>query len=289
MPGVVVDIDILSQVLNVTDLQAGHTSRTAPGSTQPISFGDEHCRAHILLRGTARYQPAAAVTSQQLVAGDILLATRPTVHVIAALARGNSQRIDTVWITIEFLLDRKSPHPLWAQLPDELLLRGEEVTDHAELLRTVDLLEAELLNHQPGEKFIAQRLSEVTVVAALRRYQRLEAAGEGFMAALADLPTRRALAAIHSDPARRWDLDELATAAGLSVGTFGERFHRLVGETPMRYLRLWRLLSARRLISATPTPINRVAAQAGYQSAGGFSRAFRQQFGVAPSQFRQGR
>ena len=172
-------------------------------------------------------------------------------------------------------------------MPAQLLLRGDEVTDHAELLRTVELLETELMNQQPGEEFIALRLGEVAVVAALRRYQRLSEAGSGFLAALSDIAITRALAAIHAEPARRWDLPELARTAELSVGTFGERFHRLVGEPPMRYVRLWRLLSARRLIASTPSSITHVAQRTGYRSAGGFARAFRKQFGAPPSSFRR--
>ena len=122
----------------------------------------------------------------------------------------------------------------------------------AELLRTADLLETELINHQPGEHFIALHLSDVVVVAALRRHQRLNQANSGFLAALSDAATRRALTAIHAEPARRWQVEELAQRADLSAGTFSERFHRLVGEPPMRYVRLWRLLNARRLIAATP-------------------------------------
>ena len=243
--------------------------------------------AHIVLRGAAEYQPDRG-QRPSLYAGDVLLLNRRERHALKPLPTGSSGRIDAVWLTIEFHMDRASPHPLAVNLPKELLLRADEVTDHAELLRAAELLETELINHQPGEHFIALHLSDVLVVAALRRQQRIPGRHGDFLAALADRATRQALQAIHGEPARRWQVEELAQRARLSVGTFGERFHRLVGEPPMRYVRLWRLLTARRLIAATPLTISHIAQRAGYASPGGFSRAFRKQFGVAPSALRRG-
>ncbi len=282
-------IDILSQVLGVIDLESHAASRSAVTAAAPVRYNRHGSRAHILLRGTVQYQPHGSDAGLTLLAGDMLLLTRRSRHNLVPGPAAGKSRVDAVWLTIDFHLDRLSPHPLAVQLPEELLLRAEQVTDHAELLRTAELLETELINHQPGEQFIALRLADVAVVAALRRYQQRPDAGSGFLSALSDPATRRALAAIHAEPARRWQLEDLAQRAGLSVGTFGERFHRLVGEPPMGYVRLWRLLTARRLIATTPLTIRRIAQRIGYRSPGGFSRAFRRQFGSAPSSLRRGR
>jgi AraC-like DNA-binding protein len=281
-------IDILSQVLEVIDLECRAAARYAASDPTPISFSGDQSRTHILLRGAAEYQPGPAGVAHKLYPGDVLVLTRRERHELKPLPTGTTGRIDTVWLSIDFHVDRLSPHPLAAQMPQELLLRADEVTDHAELLRTAEVLETELINHQPGEYFIALHLSDVVVVAALRRQQRVDQQGCGFLSALANPAIHQALAAIHGEPARRWQVSELAREAQLSEGTFSERFHRLVGEPPMRYVRLWRLLTARRLIAATPLPISHIAAQAGYSSSGGFSRAFRRQFALAPSSLRRG-
>ena len=40
-------------------------------------------------------------------------------------------------------------------------------------------------------------------------------------------------------------------------------------------------------LTATEVPIDRLAASVGYRSADAFSRAFRRQFGIAPSDYRE--
>jgi AraC-like DNA-binding protein len=75
--------------------------------------------------------------------------------------------------------------------------------------------------------------------------------------------------------------------AKLSRAAFAERFQRLVGEPPLRYLRTWRLLNARRELAHGKASVRSVAEQAGYRTANGFSRAFRRFFSESPSAARR--
>jgi AraC family transcriptional regulator len=84
-------------------------------------------------------------------------------------------------------------------------------------------------------------------------------------------------------------LDRLARVAHFSPYHFHRLFRGLVGEGVNEYVRRLRLESAAFALKSGGRSIIRVALDAGYGTHEAFSRAFRQQFGVSPSQYRAGR
>jgi len=83
------------------------------------------------------------------------------------------------------------------------------------------------------------------------------------------------------DPLR---LGDLADVAALSRYHFERVFAEYAGETPVARVRRLRLAQARRkLVAGSATNILELALDCGYGSLEAFSRAFRQQFGHAPS------
>jgi AraC family transcriptional regulator len=84
-------------------------------------------------------------------------------------------------------------------------------------------------------------------------------------------------------------LDRLARVAHFSPYHFHRIFRGLVGEGVNEYVRRLRLESAALALKSSGHSIIRVALDAGYGTHEAFSRAFRQQFGVSPSQYRAGR
>jgi AraC family transcriptional regulator len=81
-------------------------------------------------------------------------------------------------------------------------------------------------------------------------------------------------------------LDELAHAADLSPFHFHRLFRGLVGETVAGYRRRLRLERAAYRIEHGEDDLLVVAMDAGYGSHEAFTRAFRRQFGVPPSEYR---
>ena len=86
------------------------------------------------------------------------------------------------------------------------------------------------------------------------------------------------------EPLRR---EVLAEVAGFSVPHFHRVFTAEVGESAVSYVRRLRLERAGRKLRMGAVDITEVALAAGYESHAAFSRAFRQQYGVSPSGFRQ--
>jgi len=83
------------------------------------------------------------------------------------------------------------------------------------------------------------------------------------------------------------DRETLATVAGFSVPHFHRVFTAHVGESAASYVRRLRLERAGRKLRMGAVDITEVALAAGYDTHAAFSKAFKQQFGLNPSEFRQ--
>jgi AraC-like DNA-binding protein len=82
-------------------------------------------------------------------------------------------------------------------------------------------------------------------------------------------------------------VERLAREAGLSRSGLAERFTRVIGVAPMRYLAEWRLQVAGQKLKDSNDPLVRIAEQVGYESEAAFSRAFKKKFGAAPATWRR--
>ncbi|HSL46156.1 MAG TPA: AraC family transcriptional regulator [Anaerolineales bacterium] len=83
------------------------------------------------------------------------------------------------------------------------------------------------------------------------------------------------------------DRETLAAVAGFSIPHFHRVFTAHVGESAISYIRRMRLERAARKLRMGAVDITEVALSAGYDSHAAFSKAFKQQFGLSPSEFRQ--
>ncbi|KGE05131.1 GlxA family transcriptional regulator [Pseudohaliea rubra] len=86
--------------------------------------------------------------------------------------------------------------------------------------------------------------------------------------------------------AERHSLSALARRAGLAPRSFGRRFRRATGTTPMAYLLQLRVGEARSLLLHSDLPLGEVAWRCGWQSASRFSEQFRARTGLAPREYR---
>ncbi len=84
------------------------------------------------------------------------------------------------------------------------------------------------------------------------------------------------------------ELNELAALAYFSPFHFHRIFRGLVGESVMEHVRRLRLERAMNQLRASARSILDIALEAGYETHESFTRAFRSQFGLAPSSAREG-
>jgi AraC family transcriptional regulator len=83
------------------------------------------------------------------------------------------------------------------------------------------------------------------------------------------------------------DRETLAEVAGFSVPHFHRVFTATTGESAVNYVRRMRLERAGRKLRMGAVDITEVARAAGYESHEAFGKAFKGQFGLSPSEFRQ--
>jgi AraC-like DNA-binding protein len=143
---------------------------------------------------------------------------------------------------------------------------------------------------QPGAASLLAKLAELLFVEALRRYaETLNPEGHGWLVAARDRTVGHALALLHRGPTDGWTVDKLARKVGLSRSALADRFNSLVGESPMQYLKRWRLALAAQALRAGRETILRVAERSGYESEASFNRAFKREFGMPPAAWRRSR
>jgi AraC-like DNA-binding protein len=131
------------------------------------------------------------------------------------------------------------------------------------------------------------RVPELLLIEVLKLHlASAPAAEDGWLAAINDPVTAPALAAIHGSPGDKWTVEGLARLSGVSVSLLDERFRRVLGLAPIRYLTGWRMHVAEDLLRSTDLGVASIAKRVGYDSEEAFSRAFKREHGEAPSVWR---
>jgi AraC-like DNA-binding protein len=173
-------------------------------------------------------------------------------------------------------------NPLLSSLPIEV---RHSLSDDPDMKTIATLFVAEMKASRCGVASVLNRLGEVLIVRLMRAQIEAGAMQNGLLAALADPRLSRAIVAMHDRPDEPWRLESLAEEAGLSASRFAELFRQRVGQTPLAYLRHWRLTLAKQDIERG-TRIQQVASKYCYGSSEALSRAFSAHFGYAPRNLR---
>ncbi len=79
------------------------------------------------------------------------------------------------------------------------------------------------------------------------------------------------------------DVSSIARFAGMSHSTLHHVFEKIVGQSPIQYLKKIRLHQARLMIVSNGLGASEAAYNVGYNNASQFSREFKRQFGLPPS------
>jgi AraC-like DNA-binding protein len=148
----------------------------------------------------------------------------------------------------------------------------------------VDLIKRETREKRAGQALVLTRLIEIMLVEALRSAP-AELNTTGLLAGLRDPQLASALRGIHTDAAHPWTLVTLAREAGMSRSSFADRFARVIGITPLNYLLQWRIAVAKNMLAREQMSVGETALAVGYESASGFSTAFRRETGRSPKEF----
>jgi AraC-like DNA-binding protein len=184
--------------------------------------------------------------------------------------------------------DRLDDNPLAAALPPILRFDARQGSAASWIRSSFEFAADEIAARRAGSGTVLSKLSELLFVETLRHYvETLPDEQTGWLAGLKDSFVSRALGLLHRRVAKQWTVDDLGREVGLSRSALAERFTRLIGEPPMRYLARWRIQLAAHQLRNSDTPLVRIAEEVGYESEAAFNRAFKRHFGVPPAAWRK--
>jgi len=265
---------------------------------------------HLMIEGSCSIKMQSGSESWRLHAGDIIIIPRGEAHLIGSdlhlapvragslmqpAGAGGMLQIShggggarTRFICGFLSGDPRLCRPLLASLPPIVIVPLCDPEKISWITETLRFATEETGKPGIGSSVILSRVAELIFVEALRRYTAsLPESQQGWLAGLRSPHVSRALSLLHARPAYRWTLEELSTQTGLSRTALVDRFQRLLGEPPLRYLARWRLALAARELRATQEPLTRIAERVGYDSESAFNRAFKREFGVPPASWRR--
>jgi len=180
-------------------------------------------------------------------------------------ADGVSLRLSEGNLTRHFSRDAIARHPALSAV---LRLIADEVDlDKAESAALLPILFRSLLVY----------VARITTAVPLPKWGR----------PLRDTRIEKAITLLNSDISRRWTVQLLARAVGLSRAVFAREFTRALGLSPMRYLTQRRMQVAAALLHGSDAALAEVARRVGYESEFAFNRAFKRHYAVPPGVYRQ--
>jgi AraC-like DNA-binding protein len=303
--------DVLADVLDSLELRGRIFCRcelTAPWALGFVAGNFSHF--HVVERGTCWLRVEGQPNAISLDEGDLLLVTRghgyqlsdqPTTPPIpladliggsqgglrAVLRHGGGGQIVNL-ICGAFNFGAPQAQSFLTVLPEWIRVQRDERRGGNEWLdATMRFLTRETQTPAVGAATIITSLIDVLFVEAIRTWLKEQPPGTaGWLGALRDPSIGPALGLIHQAPEKRWTVPALSSAVGLSRSPFAAKFTALVGQSPMAYLKRWRLQLAAKLLRDQGVPLSKVAERLGYESTAAFSRAFTREFGTSPGRYR---
>lgn len=250
---------------------------------------------HMVLRGSA-WLVTADSPPLALTPGDVVLTPFGAEHGLShapstlkdlrpAVMRDRSDLdpLDVEFLCGAYWLDHGHVHRYLRSFPDVITVSPDyDRSPHLRLL--TDLLGADVSDTGPGTGATRSALLDLMLTHVLRQWLEQNPAAD--RPGITDAAITAALREIHTSPHRRWTVQQLGEAAGMSRTAFAKRFTELVGQPPMAYLTGWRLSYGARLLRETDAPLATIAREVGYSTEFAFGASFRREYGISPGRFR---
>ncbi len=290
--------DLLSTVLSTYQLRAGVYGHPQFCGAWQISTSGHHRSAfHVVGAGSCWLHMRDGRAPERLDAGDLVVFPHDAWHMLSGTAELHgednimaSEAVGdgpfTTLVCGYFEFEAGDKNPIIDALPEVIVVRRADAGDHLEILSRLLVAEAHA-EGGIGTHTVLDKLADALFVMVVRHHIGQLADQRGLLAALADPRLRKALSAMHADPARSWTLESLSQIAGMSRASFVQRFSELVGTTPIDYLTRWRMTRAEMLLRNPQLSVAAIAEQVGYETEASFRKAFKRVHGVGPGSLRR--
>ena len=295
-------MDVLSHLFNTFRIQANvfHNGQYC-GSWQIDTSGTRKASFHVVTHGQCEFLSHDGTRHEAtLSVGDLVLFPRDSehrvsssIHVSTELNASQSNsfsdglREDGTGLVCGFLeFEHHANNFLFDLLPDYVIVKSHQAPWDKNLKQILDALIAESITERPGVQATLNRLSEVIFMLLIREKIQDDSKTSGIVAALRDTRIQKVLEAIHNSPAEEWSVESLAAIAAMSRSAFAAKFKSLLNETPLSYIKSWRMQSAYRWFRDEHITIAEAADRCGYLTEAAFAKAFKRELGIPPGQVR---
>ncbi len=229
--------------------------------------------------------------------GDLVIFPRELAHTMTAIDSDGSTQVHldykiaatlqgTGMLCGKVLFQHPAINQLLSALPAVFIIQRAQSAQWLEPLLSLILDQS----YQPNvaSSILLNRLCEILFIYGLEQHIAQIKTGDSpsFIALYSHPKLSKAVAAIHSNPAKSWSLAELAQCTHQSRTSFCNSFKKVSSWSAIEYLSWWRMqLAWDALLSGQP--VATVAEQVGYQSESAFSRVFKKQFSVSAGKVRR--
>jgi len=148
-------------------------------------------------------------------------------------------------------------------------------------------MRTESASDKPGGHAILNALTSALFTLTLRAASESDQAPPGLLALTRDSRLAPAISAMLADPARPWNLPDLADLCSMSRATFMRHFQDTLGRSAVELLTDIRMSLAANELKKPMMTTEAVAEAVGYQSVSAFRRVFTNKIGMTPGQWRR--
>lgn len=310
------ELDWLSHLLRMITVTGQLEVRCAYGAPWRVAWprsAAQEIPYHVVLQGRAILEDPETKTVKELVGGDIVLLPHGSAHVLhdgsgrapgptynrlqpagwtLSANDGQGERLDM--LCGHFFIGPPHDQLMRNYLPTNLVVRatGDEGEDGVgsasnQLAGLVGLMRIESASDKLGGNAMLNALSSALFTLVLRAASESERAPEGLLALAGHPRLAPAISAMFADPARTWNLVELADLCSMSRATFMRHFQDTLGRSAADLLADIRMSLAANALKKPEVSTEAVAETVGYQSVSAFRRVFTDRMGMTPGQWRR--
>ena len=255
---------------------------------------------HVIAHGNCWLHTKEAPTPTALHAGDLVICLRNTPHYVT-----NSTELPPDDLPRNSPTTEKDPeestslicgkceflqyywNPILEAMPNIMVIPTLDSAG-SNLASVINLMITEAELDGSSSNAVIDRLSDILIIEAIRKYTQLQNNDQGYIAALQDQRLSKALTSFHKQPARNWSVQTLSEEAGMSRSAFADKFKQMVDMSPIEYVTGWRMQHAYDELTSNGKSVTQITEDCGYHSEAGFRKAFKKQFGIGPGMVRRG-
>jgi AraC family transcriptional regulator len=169
----------------------------------------------------------------------------------------------------------------------EVELRASRKFAEPRLSAMVAAVHAEMVAGFPSGRLFLDSVEQAMAVTLVNGHAVRHRPVQIYRGGLGSARLRRIKELVHAKMEDDLSLDEMAQSVGLSTAHFARMFRKSTGATPHQFVLRQRLERAKAMLRAPDARVLDVAIACGFKTQQHFAQAFREIWGVSPTEYRQ--